>query len=393
MLLDRHIDLSCLLQHPWTYQALVHDLLRWRLNQVVVDGRLLATDSHAGGGSKSYDLDVSKDPFWKADVSKPFPTVIEDIEQTILAYKEDSDKISQSTRLDVGEDMGGGGGGGGSGLNPTASLNTKGLVTAIEAIPEMQERKKVIDAHTNIATAISNQIKQRELDSFFILEESMMHGGAYDKELLFQLLTDSQRGTPPDKMRLFLIYFMCTESIPEPALTTITDALTAAGCDLTAFSYAKTIKSISSTSAFASQFSARAEKKGGDQWGMRALQSVYGKGKGLLSQGIKNFLPSDKAGVTTRIVEGLMDMKTTGEVENYLYLDPKLPVGQSVDFRNRPAFREGMAFIVGGGNFIEYGNIKEYMAKKEVPRTIMYGCTEFVTSDGFLSQLSQLGNL
>lgn len=36
VLLDRNVDLSVMLQHTWTYQAMVHDLLSFDLNRVSV---------------------------------------------------------------------------------------------------------------------------------------------------------------------------------------------------------------------------------------------------------------------------------------------------------------------------------------------------------------------
>ena len=37
ILLDRAVDLAGALQHPWTYQALVHDLLDLRMNRISIE--------------------------------------------------------------------------------------------------------------------------------------------------------------------------------------------------------------------------------------------------------------------------------------------------------------------------------------------------------------------
>lgn len=36
-IVDRHVDISTMLHHTWTYQALAHDLLEYKLNRVGYD--------------------------------------------------------------------------------------------------------------------------------------------------------------------------------------------------------------------------------------------------------------------------------------------------------------------------------------------------------------------
>lgn len=39
VILDRNVDLTSMLSHSWTYQALVHDVLDMKLNRVTVQVR------------------------------------------------------------------------------------------------------------------------------------------------------------------------------------------------------------------------------------------------------------------------------------------------------------------------------------------------------------------
>jgi len=76
ILLDRDLDLSVCFRHPWTYQALAHDILTLTLNRTRVTP---APDSNTPTTATppapvTYDLDTS-DEFWAVNANKPFPTV------------------------------------------------------------------------------------------------------------------------------------------------------------------------------------------------------------------------------------------------------------------------------------------------------------------------------
>jgi Sec1 family len=51
-------------------------------------------------------------------------------------------------------------------------------MAAVSSLPELTERKRVIDKHTNLATALLKAIKERGLDLYYNLEEDSLMGKA-----------------------------------------------------------------------------------------------------------------------------------------------------------------------------------------------------------------------
>lgn len=45
--------------------------------------------------------------------------------------------------------------------------NTAGLMAAVSSLPQLTEQKKVVDKHTNIASALLRAIKERGLDQLY----------------------------------------------------------------------------------------------------------------------------------------------------------------------------------------------------------------------------------
>jgi Sec1 family len=47
-------------------------------------------------------------------------------------------------------------------------------MAAVSSLPQLRERKRIIDKHTNMLTAILDAIKERGLDSYYHLEEACL---------------------------------------------------------------------------------------------------------------------------------------------------------------------------------------------------------------------------
>ena len=71
-LFDRNFELASAVQHVWSYQPLVGDVLGMRLNRINISGPASAS---APAGKKSFELDGETDPFWEAHQAAQFPKV------------------------------------------------------------------------------------------------------------------------------------------------------------------------------------------------------------------------------------------------------------------------------------------------------------------------------
>lgn len=78
--------------------------------------------------------------------------------------------------------------------------------------------------HTSIATAILEQIKLRKLDVFFELEEKILSRQVTDKSLK-DIFEDTEAGTPEDKLRIFLIYYLCAQQVTDQEIRELEDIL------------------------------------------------------------------------------------------------------------------------------------------------------------------------
>lgn len=393
---DRSLDLSGPLHHPWTYQALCNDLLELKSNRCTVPPE----PTEGKSKPKVYDMSAG-DTFWKDNAGKPFPKVAEAVESRLKDYKKEMDDINEKSGMhnDPSADM------------SAAFLgNTDDLASAINSLPELQRKKAILDMHTLMATAILNKLKAREIDAFFSLEEDTISKAAVDKSALLHQLTQDAKGTPRDKLRLLLIHFLTTDGSDLDELLSALDwanqsAGDASGAaqpgDIEAIKYLKQFKFIHRLEASApGPAVARAGKSGG-MFGS-VMNTVYGQSvtglTGLLA-GVRNLLPTNTDLPLTRLVSSFMDNKP-GVLEQagakVAYFDPKAKSARPIvgaQGRQAGAFSTALVFVLGGGNYAEYQNLRDFAAKAPPTqsRQVCYGSTEMVSPEGFLEQLATLG--
>ncbi|KAG2457512.1 SCFD1 protein, partial [Polypterus senegalus] len=353
VLLDRNLDLATPLHHTWTYQALVHDVLDFHLNRVTMEESTGPENSPAGArpkkkNKKNYDL-TAADRFWQKHKGSPFPEVAESVQQELDTYRAQEDEVKRLKSIMglEGED---------EGAICMLSDNTAKLTSAVSSLPELLEKKRLIDLHTNVATAVLEHIKTRKLDVYFEYEEKLMSKSTLDKSLL-DMISDPDAGTPEDKMRLFLIYYITSQQPPsEVDMEQYRKALADAGCNLSPLNYIRQWK------AFAKMAAAPANYGGSGAKAMGLFSRVMNTGSQFVMEGVKNLVLKQHNLPVTRILDNLMEMKSNPETDDYRYFDPKMLRGSESSVpRNKNPFQEAIIFVVGGGNYIEYQNLVDYV--------------------------------
>lgn len=100
---------------------------------------------------KSYDL-TPVDKFWQKHKGSPFPEVAESVQQELESYRAQEDEVKRLKSIMglEGED---------EGAISMLSDNTAKLTSAVSSLPELLEKKRLIDLHTNVATAVLEHIK------------------------------------------------------------------------------------------------------------------------------------------------------------------------------------------------------------------------------------------
>lgn len=311
IVLDRNMDMATPLHHTWTYQALAHDVLNLKLNQIKIeDGSIAASGARPKRPSvKTYDLNVS-DKFWQQHKGSPFPQVAEAVQEELESYRAQEDEVKRlksAMGLEASDEA-------------VVMLNdaTAKLNSAVSSLPELLEKKKYIDMHTTIATAILDQIKHRKLDIYFEVEEKIMSRSVVDKSPI-ELIGDASAGLPEDKLRLFLIQFICNATMSADELKQFEAALQESGCDLNALSYMKRWKTFSKVSLA----SATAHYGGGTKT-VNMFSKLMTQGSQFVMEGVKNLVVKKHILPITRIADALMELKNIQDVEDFRYFDPKL---------------------------------------------------------------------
>ena len=318
-----------------------------------------------------YELSSASDRFWKANAGRSFPSVAAAVNEKMQQLQDEQARISRSAAASASLESGG----------------TSELSSAISALPRLQRRKRLVETHTNIATALLKAIKRREIDAFCEAEQHWMSRAAADRAELERLIA-AGRGSLRDRLRAALIWCLATgaseadvaaitqlleQQIAAPAAEQKegqqpqqTAATASSLADLHALDYLRQYRflhhlqsaqggqssasSSSSSSSSASSSSLLKAEEASEGWGLfgKLANSVA---KEVVSQtagvraGLRNLLPTNTDLPITRLLEAVvLGQSGAGggsggamlDPDRYRTLDPKR---QSTDSQPRTAER------------------------------------------------------
>lgn len=437
IILDRNVDLIPMLSHSWTYQSLVNDVLAMKLNRITVETPVDENNPSKGKTKRSYDL-TSSDFFWTKNAGLPFPQVAEDIDVELVRYKDDASEITKKTGTSSLDDL----------QQNDTNASAHHLKAAITLLPELRERKAILDMHMNILAAVLTGIKERQLDNFYQYEENILK---QSKAQMLEIINDGTKGNDPtDKLRLYIIWFLSTEQdISRSEMERFEESLQNAGAEISSLAYIKQVRATTKMTMMTSAPSQTSQQQSASTDLFRGFSSISNrltdrlKESGVsanfetLISGVKNFLPANRDLTVTKITESIMDPASASgsaiaKTENYLYFDPRsssargtmppvsavrsqqqsgmpgglgsLGPGTGASFgQRRQGFSEAVVFTVGGGSMDEYGNLQEWAKRTGQggsvaaagvgKRRVVYGSTELVNAQDFLKlELQKLGS-
>ncbi|OIW21850.1 hypothetical protein TanjilG_13134 [Lupinus angustifolius] len=210
----------------------------------------------------------------------------------------------------------------------------------------------------------------------------MVRGGIERNELIGVL---KGKGTKIDKLRFAIMYLISSETINQPEAEAVEAALRESEVDTAAFQYVKKIKSLNVSLASANS----ASRSNIVDW----AEKLYGQSISAVTAGVKNLLSNDRQLALARTVEALIEGRQNPETDSYLSFDPRAPKsgsGASSGHLKGP-FKEAIVFMIGGGNYVEYGSLQELAQNQQPPKHVIYGTTELLTGVDFVEQLTLLG--
>ncbi|CAH8842079.1 unnamed protein product [Trichobilharzia szidati] len=475
ILLDRSLDLASPLHHELSYQSLIHDIFNIRLNRVHVnldlanpisdDEKSKISDRHSQKSNSKvveYDLSGSCDRLWRDFKGAAFSDVAEAIHEEVTILKDYDRRMSElksslggSTDVDL--------------LAASSTMNflddnTAKLTNAINSLPQLMERKRCLDMHTNIATCLANVIKGRQIHSFAEEEDHLFaKNNPSTEQSLNELISNPSIGSPEDKLRLLIIATLTgvsrigvnnnTSSVTGSTgglnnLTTNSTGVdfclsdsevdrlksvlqtTYPDLDISPINYVQHFRRIPKAGQLADNIIESIKGAGSRS----VLDKLVSHGSAILLTGMRHLIGQKSYLPFTRIVSQLMENKSGSEFEDYRYFDPKLYRRQETNMpRVKQPFDEAFVFVIGGGSYVEYQNLLDWVKSTSnttsisssasstslatsvngvnnranqgahdassslnlrgttYSKHITYGCTDLVSPSDFLNELGKLG--
>ena len=390
LIIDRSFDLISPLRHSSTYNSLVHDVFGVRLNRI----NLPPTEQRQNNMLHIDD----EDWFWRENSSKIFPSVTEAVDSSLSIYKADQEKITK----------------GGKDLSNAASeaLNAEELRLALKVIPELTERKRIIDVHLSICSALLEAIKKRDLGDLVALQK--------DPQKTVILDAIKTKGSLNDKLRLFLIYYLQHPDLSKVDLEEFERALKATGVNPKDIEKSQAfLKQLLASSSLLQQQFIQSKVPAATSGTIpspttlinpQLLQRItegsafVGGMWGNLVSSVKNLIPESSSDSplckrTDLVLDFLTSPPGTSAVPLKIY-DPRAsksaPIPSSHTIASgggKSAYNHLIVFVVGGVTYQEINNLSEHLVKRSrIKPALTMGGSEILNADAILRQLIDLGS-
>eukprot|EP00297_Palpitomonas_bilix_P004321 CAMPEP_0113900768 /NCGR_PEP_ID=MMETSP0780_2-20120614/20868_1 /TAXON_ID=652834 /ORGANISM="Palpitomonas bilix" /LENGTH=678 /DNA_ID=CAMNT_0000893279 /DNA_START=329 /DNA_END=2366 /DNA_ORIENTATION=- /assembly_acc=CAM_ASM_000599 len=392
-IVEREVDLLTPVMHSWKYHPLIHDLLGMKLNKVelVEDGKVKPS---------AHYLDPT-DTFWRENAALDFPVVAEQVERQLAEYKHEIALVDGKQTAEGAVDE-----------------SIKGLMSTVQKLPELTEKKRLLDSHIKIASSLLKTIDERQIHDLHNAEVALLEAGenlTSSKSLrtALDMLKDESVGNEEDKLRLALFLLFSTASSASTSSSSSTSSAQlvleiesalrvglqrrmsppgrgSPGGDESSEKGEKDPMSQRAKDAMKSaqkiiSFTApsrmlgmeEASSKGGD-----LLKSMQGKMK-IGFGAVKKLISKNRGSLP--ITEVVMSMSNAEKASGEMY-DVFDPIQGSETLDPKPV--NVIVFVVGGVSFAEAHDIKSAMANDG--RKVVVGGTETLSPKDMIDQLEYL---
>ncbi|KAI9297124.1 snare binding protein Sly1 [Neoconidiobolus thromboides FSU 785] len=380
IIIDRNMDLIPMISHSWNYQPLIHDLLNIEQNQIKFE-----IEEEGRKVYKVYDID-NKDFFWNKNSNLPLPEIAKEISEELENYRKEADEITKLSKD--------------TNINPEFDFknNTLHLKSAINALPELTAKKNILDHHMNIASELFKKIESRQYDKLFQIEESILKE---NKQTILSIIQDDTI-LFEDKLRLFLYFYLSHPTLNQSDLQLLENELKKfnENNELQAFEAVKKIQQVSKMSTLSAGNAKTLTSNSSDlldKFNFLGSQLKGGAYDKLINK-VKNFLPVEHELAITKLVQNILELPNNNQntISELIHLDPKSKIignqsnNNNLNFNSSQPINQVILFVIGGGSYNEFLNLKLFLEKQNNLEAIIYGSTEILSPNQFLNQLSQI---
>ncbi|KAI5191847.1 sec1 family domain-containing protein 1 [Nematocida minor] len=150
IILNRNEDLVGPMYHTNSYGAMLNEIFEFNLNKLVIENPINSKteDDKKKEGPEIYNLN-RHDTFYNANINQPFTTVVDKVNEDLLAYKELSN--SASINMSSGNDE---------------------MIKSLIKLPDLVGKNRLLYNHLNIVLNAIEVIKNKHLDELFSIEDS-----------------------------------------------------------------------------------------------------------------------------------------------------------------------------------------------------------------------------